>query len=328
LNTNALNWKKRLTAPAGLLAVALAAAGGLMLLSERHAEAVKGIVAEALRPGQRGMLRVRSWADWGVRRVTAQLDLDAELAESERRREWLEEENRRLSVELMAERSRLSGEPTRPGDGAERPLLSARCVEARVLGHQAQAFLSDRRILDVGSRDGVRRDALVIDSPASLIDLGRIAGVEPDQLVLSQGRVWGKIVHVGPQTSTVLTIAEAGYRGMVRLADPGSGNGPPRLGPQGILEGTGEPLARIRLVEVTEPVSVGDAVYATDGGGILPEPPLCGHVVRVEQPVGAAHWEIWMEPAVGSVEPQHVAVVRPELNPTRIAEKPETETRH
>jgi hypothetical protein len=105
-------------------------------------------------------------------------------------------------------------------------------------------------------------------------------------------------------------VTEPGYRDLVRLGESG---------PQGVLEGTGEPLARVRLVEVTEPVAMGDGVYSTAGKGFLPEPLLYGRVVRVERPVGAAHWEIWMEPAADPHQTEEVAVLRVELNRLRVA---------
>ena len=302
---------------AGLLAVAV----GLMLLPRGRVEAIKGAAAAALRPGQLAVLRLRDWTSRGVAAARAQLALSAELAESRRRIRWLERENHRLEAEMLAERSRHSDRAAQPVDKIDQPLLRACCVPARVLGRQARAFLVDQRMLDVGLDEGVRRDALVVQPSIHLIDLGRGAGIEPDQWVLGGGRVWGKIVEVGSQTSTVLTLTEAGYRDLVRLGEGGRGDGPPRLGPEGVLEGTGEPLARIRLVPVTEPVVVGDAVYAAGGLGIAEQPLLCGHVVRVERPVGASHWDIWMQPAIPNAEPQEVVVVRAELNPVRLARK-------
>ncbi len=79
------------------------------------------------------------------------------------------------------------------------------------------------------------------------------------------------------------------------------------------------PMARVRLVEVTRPVSVGDLVYTAAEKGVLPAPLLYGRVVRLQRPIGAAHWEIWMQPALAADEPQQVAVLRTELNPSRLA---------
>jgi len=313
--------QNRLTAPSTVLALGLAVAVGLVLLPASCSGTLKGAAGALLRPGQLGMLELRERGGRVVALVKTHFHSAAKLAECQRRRMQLERDNRRLAAELAFVRSQRrspSGRAPR-ADDAPQPLLSTRCVRARVLGHQARAFLADCHLLDVGSRSGVRVDALVVDSPLALIDQGSDAQLEPEQLVLSRGRIWGKIIEVGPLTSSVRTVTQPGYRDLVELADPDAEGSALGAGPQGLLEGTGEPLARVRLVEVTEPVAVGDAVYTAASEGLLPEPLLYGHVVRLRRPVGAAHWEIWMKPAVAPGDPKHVAVLRTVLNPLRVA---------
>ena len=150
----------------------------------------------------------------------------------------------------------------------------------------------------------------VLPAVAQLVGAVDDAQLAAGQVVLSGRRVWGKIVEVGPNTSTVRGIREPGYRDLVKLAG----------GAQGILEGTGEPLARIRLIEVTVPVAVGEAVFSAAGKGVLSAAPLYGKVVRIERPPGAAHWNIWMKPAAASDDPTQVGVLRMELNSLRVAE--------
>jgi len=313
------SWTDRLTRPRNLLIVAVAVSVGLALLPARRTEPLKVALATALRPGQaaavwlrEGGARTLEWArNW---QSTA-----ARLAQSERRREELEIETQRLAIELAIERGRASSLEEQAGAAGENRLLVARYVPVRVLGQQARAFLARRHLLDAGSRAGVEADQLVLDLGPGLIDRGSDAPFTAGQLVLSQGRVWGKIVSVGPLTSTVRTLTEPGYRDLVCVGarHPAADSSP--AGPQGILEGTGEPLARIRLVEVTEPVAVGDPVYSVSAKGVLAEPLLCGHVARLQRPIGSAHWEIWVQPALASKQPQQVVVLSAELNPRRVA---------
>jgi len=219
----------------------------------------------------------------------------------------LKQQNEQLAAELAAARSQVSV----PGHAAADRLLLARCVQARVLGRQARSFLGRRQLLDVGSRTGIEAEALVLD-------YGHDAALEQGQLVLTGRRVWGKIVQLGPHTSVVRAVTEPGYRDLVQLGEPS--------GPQGILEGTGQPLARVRLVDVTEPIALGDPVYTATGKGVLPAPLLYGRVVRLERPIGAACWEIWMQPAVNH-QPERVSVLRIELNPLRVVRKESTTKR-
>lgn len=282
----------------------------LALLPGRWTAPIRGGAATLLRPGQTAALGLRRHAARATTWVKCHFQAAGRLAEAEAELQRLAEENRRLAAELAAAQTR---PPDAASDTAEDDgrLLTAHCVPALVLGRQARAFLGRHHLLDVGSRDGIEPDALVVDAPG-LIDRGRDADLATGQLVLAGQRVWGKIVELGSHTSVVRGVTEPGFRDLVQLGSA--------RGPQGILEGTGEPFPRIRLVEVTQPVSVGDPIYAAAGKGVLPVPLLYGRIVRLERPAGAAYWEIWMQPAVAD-QPEQVAVLRTVLNPLRVAEK-------
>lgn len=312
--TSASNWKQRFTQPAALLGAGVLLSIGLMLIPDRWIEPVRGWAQTALRPGQAGVQELRRRGGSILATLKSQSDLATRLGRSEADRERLEKENYRLAAELAESRSRAAGQANNAPDR----LLTSQCVPARTLGQQARAFLTRRHILDAGSQAGVEPDALVIDPRPALLDRGSDAQLRAGQMVISQGRVWGKIAAVGPLTSTVQCVTEAGYRDLVAIGKPHADEAS-HTRPQGILEGTGEPLARIRLVEVTQPVTVGDLVYSASATDLTPEPLLYGRVARVERPVGAAHWKIWMEPTISSGRPDRVVVLQAELNPARVA---------
>jgi rod shape-determining protein MreC len=316
---NRPNRENHLLRPALALVAGLGLAVGLMLLPKRYADTARGLAGTALRPAQRAVFTARNAAGRAASGLGAYHRTAARLADAEQEVQTLEQENRRLSAELAV--AKAAGPVPASGSENDRldPLLVTRCVPAVVLGHQARAFLARHHLLDVGAGSGVEPGALVVDAPCELLDQGETAGIEPGQLVLAGSRVWGKVVEVGPHTATVRTLTEPGYRDLVRLGSSGP-RGLVRLGPRGLLEGTGEPLARIRQIEVTEPVAVGDVVFTAGAAGVLPQPLVCGRVVRVERPTGAAHWDIWVELAVGAGEPDRVAVLRTELNPARVAQ--------
>jgi cell shape-determining protein MreC len=288
--------------------------------------AARGKVLTWLRPGQVAVIAVRQQVAEGVRHVRRHFQDTARWTEMEAELTRLRQENEGLATELAAARNNVRAAADRPRDDAREPLLRADCVEARVLGQQAVAYLSRRQLLDVGRQSGVQPNALVIarGQPA-VVDCGRDHRLKPGQFVVSQARVWGQIVEVGAYTSVVRTVTEPGYRDLVWLAGPVAAVDDLH-GPQGVLEGTGQAQVRIRLVPATAPVAVGDLVYTAADQGIQAEPLFYGRVVRVERSVGAAHWEIWMEPAVGAMEPQRVAVLRTELNPLRVADKTDDAT--
>jgi cell shape-determining protein MreC len=309
---------RRLRGPARALAVALGLALAMSLLPVGWVRWMKGMAAAALRPAQQSARDGRAQAASLVGQVGSHFQNAQRAAELESQLAALREENRRLADELAGSRLSTGAAPA-AGQSAQR-LLQVRGVEARVLGRQAMAFLGRRHLLDVGSDERLEPESLVVAGGSKpVIDRGGDARLTPGQLVLSDHRVWGRIVEVGPYTSVVRPITAAGYRDVVRLVSPESGRAGLRRGPEGMLEGTGQAQARIRLVAVTEPIAVGDLVYSADDKAFLPEPLWYGRVVRVERPAGAAQWDIWMEPAVDAASLEQVTVLQTELNPLRVA---------
>lgn len=288
--------------PLRALAVALAMAAMLAALPPAWMAPVQGWALAGLRPGQRA---ARAAVDFGRRvnvRVGSHFGAAADLAAARDEAERLAAENRRLAAQVDALRRRLAAaEAERPA--ADRALLRLGGVEARVLGSLARSYLARHELLDAGSLDGLEPGALVLDG-AAVVDRGERQGVQPGHLAVDGGRVWGRVVRTGPNTAVVRAVTAAGFRDVVRLRSP--------RGAEGILEGTGEPLCRIRMVAVTEPAAPGDEVFAASPAGLEGSLPRYGTVERVEQPAGAAHWALWMRPAAAGPPPETVVVVRVE----------------
>ncbi|HEV2973097.1 MAG TPA: rod shape-determining protein MreC [Pirellulales bacterium] len=313
----------RLTSLPGMLAILLAAAAVLYLLPARLTEPARNAWSACLQPAQSIAAGAIEFS--GDKLACLRIDFDdaTRLAEAERKLQEFEERNRRLEATLNAARV-LAADPSARGEAGSptEPLLRTEAITARVLGHAAQTFLRGSQLLDVGSRAGASLGALVIEGTEastdtrSLIDGGHDLGLESGRLVLAGRRVWGKLAMVAAHTSLVRRTTDSGYRDTVQLAHRDGGQ--LRLGPRGVLVGSGDRLCQIELVAATEPVSVRDEVY-TVGDGVLPAPLLYGTVVRVEHPGAAAHWQIWMQPSDGADEPREVAVLRMELNPARVA---------
>jgi cell shape-determining protein MreC len=301
--------RRRRTAPPAVFLAALALAIGLTRVPDGWSAEARGRFAVLLRPGQIAVIELRGLARRAAVAVKSHFGSAARLAQIENERDRLLRENRRLAAALELAHATASPTPPCAIGGSLEPLLGSRSVKARVLGERARTFLERQRLVDVGSSDGVETGALAV-TPAICLDLGRDGGAQTGQVVVAAQGVLGKIVEVGPYTAVVRTLIEPGYRDVVQVG---------RLGPQGILEGTGKPHALIRLVDATEPVAVGDPVYAVAARGVVSELPLYGRVARLERPVGAAHWTIWMEPAADPDRYAEVAVLRVEWNPLRAA---------
>jgi cell shape-determining protein MreC len=325
------NWRRRLMAPSTSLVVLLAAAGGMMALPTRYTDALRTNWEVLLAPAQRTADNAIAFSREHLAHIQAALANADQLASAEQQVKSLTEQNAQLTSQLRAEsltdsslslweraRVRAATEPTSPlaqrssGDGENSaPLLNVESLPAHVLGQSAQSFLRRNSMLDVGSRQGVMSGELVID-------VGHDLGAQPGRMVLSGRRIYGKLAAVGAVTSSIQRLTDAGYRDRVQLAH--GDDAARQLGAQGMLVGAGESLCRIELIETSQPVSVGDDVYAA-GDGTLTEPLLYGRIVRAEHVSGQPHWQLWMAPALAVDPPQTVEVLKLELNPARVAKR-------
>ena len=307
-------------AAAGTVAAALVLAS----LPNRWISPARELARETLRPGQLAVAsmrdRVQSFGT-PVREVFSRAE---RLAQSESDLREANAENERLRAALVAARASLAKEQllARTRMTTSEPLTRNALIETRVLGTQARAFLERRGIIEAGRTHGVEPGNLVVDATAQSVDVGQDLGAESGDYLLAGRGVWGRIVDVGPHTATARRVHGAGYRDLVRLSHGQDDN--PHWGPQGILEGTGERLCRIRYIDTTEPVSVGDLVYAAPHQSGTDEPLVYGRVVRAQRAAESAHWDVWMEPAAAGTAPERLAVLTARVNPRRLANAAES----
>jgi hypothetical protein len=192
------------------------------------------------------------------------------------------------------------------------PLVSARAIETRVLGQQAQAMLCGAAILASEHAAELTSGSLAVDYEVALLDQGANVRLNVGEMALAGGRVWGKLVEIGPQTAVVRRLTATGYRGLVQIVDSIEGVMKPLA--RGIVEGIGETQCRIRMVDATAPVSVGDLVLADEEEGVTAAPLVYGRIARAELEAGAAHWRLWMAPAIAADLPRKLVVVQPVIN--------------
>jgi cell shape-determining protein MreC len=328
MQPNSIDRRASWNSPAMQLAVVMALALLLRFAPQSIGQAARDYWREALRPGQIVLRETAEFARAGFGKLRSVEAAPADADQIAR----LNEQVRQLQAELLMKQS--TSNATDADLGSEPPkLLVTQTIGARVLGKQSKAYLQSREMLDVGRTSGVAAKSLVVDSSArsskddskaspedvALLDQGRDARVQAGRFVLAGRRIWGKVADVGLHTCTVQRITDSGYRDLVQLASRQDGR--LQFAARGVLVGKGEALCKIELVDATSPVMAGDLVY-TVSDGALDTPLLYGRVARIERKPGAAHWEIWMEPAVSlTAPPERVAVLKTELNPSRFAER-------
>jgi hypothetical protein len=292
------------------LAAVLLSALVLGCLPQRVGVALKDAGRLLLAPGQQAAQGALAGLASCFRAWQYRADSAEELRELRRLVERLEEQNAALRFSLR-----------QPGGAdafsVEQPatLLAVRAVEARVLGERGQAFLRAAAIIGGPQTAQLTTGSLAVDLGPAVIDQGENALLTAGDLALAGGRIWGKLIEVGPQTAVVRRIDSPGYRGLVQIAQTANGVWKPLA--RGILEGTGGRLCRIRMVDATAPISVGDVVLAAEEQGLVDAALICGRIERAELSPGAAHWQIEMAPAVDSEPPAKLTILQPVMNQAR-----------
>jgi hypothetical protein len=226
----------------------------------------------------------------------------------------IEQRLRTLEALLRANDRQSLADRAGPERWPTEPLLSVSAVEVRSLGRQALSAAQHVEILGAGRLAGLRTGNLVVEPSIRFIDVGDDGGLARDDLLLAGRRVWGRLVEVAPLSSVAEHVSSVTFRDVVEIVPSASGiRGPFR----GLLEGsTSGP--KVRGVDVTVPVSVGDVVVAAVDPSIKGGPFLYGTVAEARREPGAAHWEIMIRPALAAGEESgDLAVLRIGLNPRR-----------
>jgi hypothetical protein len=241
----------------------------------------------------------------------------APAASSNELPEHADDEVLRLRARCAALELALADANHRPADDDYR-LLTPHLTSARLLGRLARGYLDPPALLSAGWRDAIAPDSLVLSDVGNLLDRGSDRSIAVDQFVLAGRSVYGKIVEVGPSTSLVRGVTERGYRDVVQLAQL---NGERiERGPRGVLEGDGDGGCRIRFVETTEAVAVGDWVLVAGLEGLVDAPLVYGRITRAEHLPAAPHWELWMKPE-HTAPPPTVSVLTGRSTSTDLAEQ-------
>lgn len=165
---------------------------------------------------------------------------------------------------LRAENARLIGELRRSEALQRRVDELDRLLELKDLGTYPMV---PARVAAVGAAFGF--------ASTVIIDAGSRDGVEPGQTVVNGEGLVGRTVRVGPFTSTVLLLTDAGFTAGARLT---------REGTLGLASGDGDGGLTFQLVEGGR-VQAGDALLTTGSETFVPGVPI-GRVASVQPAIG------------------------------------------
>jgi rod shape-determining protein MreC len=180
-------------------------------------------------------------------RTIADLKEFATLREENAR---LREENTRLLAWQTAAR-RLENENTRLRDLANfREGPEASFITARIVGDSVSAYVR-----------------------GALLNVGRKAGVEPGQAVVTGEGLAGRVAEVGDNSARVLFVTDVNSRLPVQVE---------RTRERAILAGDNSALMRLTLAQTLQGVQRGDRIVTSGHGGSFPVGIPVGEVVQTE----------------------------------------------
>ncbi len=109
-----------------------------------------------------------------------------------------------------------------------------------------------------------------------IINRGRKHGLEINQPVMTYSGIIGKIIEVTPRSAKVLLISDVNSRVVVLVQ---------RSRVDGILEGIGKGVCRLKYLPLESDVQLGDRVVTAGMGGVYPKGLVIGTIesIRVER---------------------------------------------
>jgi len=285
-------------------------------------ETLRSAVRDSIRPGHASLVFVQESAKSWLQRLGFADPSDLKLTNLEAELDEWKLRYRRLQSELIAQQSRLKQlekSASNPWPTAEKfdPLVISRLAECRVLGHDLAKNWRQGKLLNHGLDEGLAESDLVLKSSDTLIDQSEHIQLAAGDPVYAGRTVVGEISQVGQWTSTIRPVTDANYVAFVQIVH--QANGDSAVSAHGFLEGTGEELCRIKDVQATEYVHIGDPVYSAKQDSLTPQPMFYGTVERAKLDENSLTWDIWVRPALQPDELATVTVLRRELNPLRMS---------
>jgi cell shape-determining protein MreC len=284
---------------------------------------LRDLVRAGIRPGQEIALSAKDRINlrWGelLDQRLARIQSEADSNREQRLAAELRERRFELAAGQLRERldeiARNGAVPVRPESSA--PLLTARTVEARILGNEVVSMWKSRQLVGLGGSDGLMQDQWVLNESAPLIDVGGDHFEVTEGLPVYAGRtVVGRVAEAGRWVSSIEPVTSRGFRAPAavysqRELSEGSVA-------SGLIEGTGDGLCRLSQVPATESVEVGDRIYSQARDPSDSVPMFFGTVIDASIQPGSLHWNIVVRPGIEIDRLRTVQVVVPTINPLRL----------
>ncbi|MBD3674581.1 MAG: rod shape-determining protein MreC [Planctomycetaceae bacterium] len=306
----------------------LAVCGLLTGIPSSWQESARSLILDSVAPVQEGKAWLAKFGENYRSEETQRIEQLVQEHERERQRWELAARQQILLLAEARERfERRQSEEESPFLISEhRPLIEADVVSAEVLSSRQIASLERQLLIEVTQVTDAHPDQLVLQASENskdamrsaenlIIDRGTHAGVRESLPVMAGRCVVGKLADVGRRISRVQLITDPGYRGRARILrqfEDGYA-----YGPEGVFEGLGEELCRLRYVSSSNSIRVGDEVFTDDPLTSSTMPMYYGRIVKAELEENAHEWSIWVKPGCRFDTLSQVQILREQLTPLR-----------
>jgi rod shape-determining protein MreC len=140
-----------------------------------------------------------------------------------------------------------------------------------------------------------------------IIDRGENDGLSKGQFIIGDNSIIGTISDISARTAKVRLITDSGSKMAVRIAG---------LDINRIMQGNGNNLAKVKLLQISHKVEVGDKVYAEKRPGLLDNSMIVGTVAECKiDDENPSLWDITVKPACQIDRLTDVAVIVMKLKP-------------
>ncbi len=190
-------------------------------------------------------------------------------------------------------------------------------IRAEVLSGSQRKFLHRQLLIESSQKTASQIDQLVL-LPANhddslVIDHGEVSGLTGNLPVFAGQCIVGSLMDVGQQVSRVRLVIDPEYRGRARILR--KLNEGLAYGPEGVLEGTGEELCKLRYIGKAESVRVGDDVYTADPTTSSSAPMYYGRIEKVDLQPNSHEWTVWVRPGFDLNELNSVQILKHSFTP-------------
>lgn len=121
-----------------------------------------------------------------------------------------------------------------------------------------------------------------------MIDKGERDGIRKDMVAITPSGLVGRVYHVMPETARVILITDRSSALAARVV---------RTRDEGILQGTGEGLCRLKYLRQSTELEVGDILLTSGLDGIFPEGLNAGTISHVERKGSGFFQDVEVTPA-------------------------------